>query len=138
MTDYELIYLFSMTAERLSTVFMDYVTILFAFLVAAFLVAPLLSKRMIWFAIGSYVFVQVSIVLTISSIMSGMIRFLNQLSDRSIAGNGSISWLTDNQGYLGGLQVVALFFPFFLIAIVLASIWFLFEQRNRSEALGGG
>lgn len=126
MSDYELAYLFTTITDRGSTVFMDYVTILFAFLVAGFFVADQLSRKMVWVVIGSYIFAQVFVLLTLNSIEGA----ITEMNNRRLQGSETFSWYVHLEGLASMMGWMLVLIEFLMSLIVAASVWFFFERRR--------
>ena len=130
MSDYELAYLFTMTTDRGSTVFMDYITILFAFLVASFFVAGQLSRKMTWVVISSYIFAQMTVLTVLNAISGGLTGMIFEMNSRRQQGSetfamyGNLTDRTDLASWMAALSTLL------MSLIVLASIWFFFERRR--------
>ena len=54
MTDYELVYIFTENLNSLQSAFMNYVAVLFAFLIAAYLIADKLKSSMVFIVVGLF------------------------------------------------------------------------------------
>jgi len=130
MSDYELAYLFTTVTERGSTVFMDYVTILFAFLVASFFVAHQLSRKMVCIVIGAYIFAQVIILIALQSIGSSMRGLILEMNSRVLQGSESFAWFGNLDGLVNMTGWMTFLYTLPMSLIVLATIWFFFERRK--------
>lgn len=131
MSDYELAYLFTVTTDRGSTVFMDFVTILFAFLVASFFGAHQINKAMVWVTMGICGFVQLLIVSAFSAVTKSVSGIYMEMQLRIADGSASFPWsasVSDPSSLLlvRGLWII----PLAMLVALVGSIWFFFERRR--------
>ena len=128
MTDYEILSLFNEMASNTQAVFMNYVTILFAFLIASFFIADRLSRAMT---------VIVLVVFTVAAFQEGaalMFHWSDQQGIMSyIAARDDLSWHGAQSG--GPLMGSVFDFTnmFAVVAGYVGALIFFFEKRRATD-----
>ncbi len=132
MSDYEMFSTFSEIITMMNTVLMDYVAILFAFLVAAFFVASKLKKNMILVIVSLYsVFVAYKLyesimwALDLGRLQGAMAAALDQ-------GDSNLNWLGFAIYGSDGFSVLGTWLnPGIMVFGYIASLIFFFHQRHQ-------
>jgi cellobiose-specific phosphotransferase system component IIC len=132
MSDYEMFSTFSEIVTIMNTVLMDYVAILFAFLVAAFFVASKLKQSMIAVVVSLFsVFVVFKLyesivwALDLSRLQGAMGAALDQ-------GDSNLNWLGfATYGSESFLNLGTWIIPAIIIFGYIASLIFFFHQRHQ-------
>ena len=132
MTDYELVSLLTESIMLLWQIFATYVSIVFAFLVATYLVSHKLAAKMVSTVIALYTLVVAWSLFGISRTSATVIALANEIKLSVLQGNASLAWhpvvstpdlaLTFIQFLNNGVAVFA----------YVASIIFFFHQRSAS------
>ncbi len=92
MSDYELVDLFTEQLNTLQSSFMDYVAVLFAFLIAAYLVAAKLESRMVTVIVVLFTVVALQHVLPILASGSDFAGVAGQIALRATNDSSSVNW----------------------------------------------
>jgi len=131
MSDSDIYYYFILVMERESQVFMDFVTILFAFIVAGYFFAHSLNRNLTWLLVGTYTLIQTLIFFNIVGQTLAMSELVVEMKARKMSGSSSFDWL----GLLAApdFAITALHVGTYIVLILsfLGSVWFFF-QRHRS------
>ncbi len=135
MTDYEIASLFAEYASILEQTFINYISVMFAFLVASYLVAHRLSNAMIGVVLvlySAFALNQIAMMFAVSSDLRGlellMVERISQGAEELRFHSGARNPL------LGLLLGVSGFFA--MVGGFVGSLWFFFLQRvaTRNDA----
>ena len=135
MTDYELVYIFTENLNSLQSAFMNYVGVLFAFLIAAYLVAAKLESSMVLIVVGLFTLIAFQQVAPVFGYGSTVGELGSQIAARAIEDPSSLSW----HGTAKPWGATALFITEFSETVVLvlsyiAGLVFFFHQRRVGRA----
>lgn len=134
MTDYEML---SITVELVNTVwaiFATYVSIVFAFLVASYLVAQKLAPRIVSIVITLYTLVALWAVFGLNRTMASLSAAIGEIKRAVLANSSSLDW------YPGASipDVISSAFPILITIIAViayfGSLAFFFHQRRVSSS----
>jgi hypothetical protein len=132
MSDYEIAALFAQYASVLEDTFINFISVLFGFLIAGYLVASKLTTRMILLLMMIYTAFALNQIFTMMSIADDL-RNLEGLIRERVA-NGAIELHFHSGGknpLRGALLDVSAFIS--LIGGYLGSIWFFLNMRNKQS-----
>jgi hypothetical protein len=126
MTDFELMSLFNEYEALTQVSFMNFVTIIFAFLIASFFVAGKLNKPMTIVVIG---------VFTFASLQQGLSVFL-QISDQAglvpeIVNRDTLQWHGVNRVGETSIPIAAAIYFGTIVFGYLGTLIFFFHQRHQ-------
>jgi hypothetical protein len=135
MTDYELASLFDEYLSVLESTFINFVSVLFAFLVAAYLASRRLDARMVVVVLVIYSAFALNQILMISSLADDIRNLESLIAERVSSGsealkfhsgakNVVLGWLLDSSAFVS------------LIGGYLGSILFFFNQRSSHDERG--
>ena len=126
MTEYELVDTFYTIAALSDQVMASFVTLLFAFLVASYLVSSKLDHRMTVVVIALYSFMALRYVILYSNISGDVGTLADTLMELRSAGDSSLEWLEIQDGirWINIGTAVAMFLGY------IASIVFFFYTRH--------
>jgi len=133
MTDFEMSYLVLEQVSIAFTVLATYVSIVFAFLVAGYLVAHKLASSMV--AILITLFTMISMMVAGIAVRAGRgISGLEEEIRRAVAeGRSSLSWNASALADSGGSAMstlIPLIFASIIIIAYIGALWFFFHQRQ--------
>ncbi len=131
MSDFEMAYMFNDYLNLLFTVFMGHVSIVFAFLVAAFLVADRMSKSMVTVVIILFT-IGVGVTTTIQNRFGGAMIAMGQEMRQAVAdGRSNLGWHSITyeptiiiEGFMISLTVL-------MILSYAGALVFFFLQRSK-------
>jgi len=136
MTDFEMVYMFSDYMNLIFTVFMGHVSIVFAFLIAGFLVAGRLEKSMV-----SVVVILFTIAVSISTFIQNrfggaMIGVAGEMRKAVQRGESTLSWHSvtyEPEVFLSGFMLIL---SILMILSYLGALIFFFHRRRIALAAG--
>lgn len=129
MSEYELVDVFYTIAELSDQLIESFVTLLFAFLVASYLVSSRLDRRMVVVVVALYSFMAIRYVGLFYNVAGDMVTLADTINALRLEPDSSLGWLEIGAGMsivLNG-TAVAMFLSF------LASIYFFFYTRNHKN-----
>ena len=135
MSDFELMYLFNDATNVVTNYFSLYITIVFAFLVCAYLVADKLSRHMVYIIIALYTIISLSIGYTLNRFTQNVTNLGLEIMRLIETGQSQLTWstLADDIDNPAGLM----FYPTTMIIVVLisytGSLLFFFYQRRQAR-----
>lgn len=136
MSPYEQAQLFKEMIELGSNGTMNYISVLFAFLVAAYLVAPHLNRVMSGIVVGTFTVFAGLMILTVNRSVSTTAALVEEMRRAAGEGGASVPW---HPAVYEPFNITAVFAPTLtalLAASYVAAIVFFFYARQRQ--LGGG
>ena len=135
MTDYEIVSALTDSLTLLWTIFATYVSIVFAFLVASYLVARKLASGIVWLVLTLYTVVSVWAVFGLSRTSSTVIGLASEIKRMALEPGSTLGWHTavSTPDVLFSV-IVTVNGSVGLIAYV-GSIVFFFHQRH-SKSIG--
>ena len=92
MSDYELITFFYEAVNSLQTAVMNYVAVLFAFLIAAYLISDKLESRMVAFIVALFTLVTLQQVTPVIGFGHDCASLVSQIVERAAADPSSLGW----------------------------------------------
>lgn len=129
MTEYELVDTFYTIASLSDQLIASFITLLFAFLVASYLVSSKLDRRMTAIVIALYSFMALRYIALYYNVTGDIIALADTLTEFRLQEGSSIDWLEIGGGmwmmYAGTSAAMFLCF--------LASIFFFFHARQRGD-----
>ena len=136
MTPYEKADLFRSLIDSASNITMDYVSVLFAFLVAAYLVAPHLNRAMSGIIIGLFSLFSAIMIFSVNRTLATTTGLVNEIRQQAANGDMMFSWhpvVTEPANFLALTTPVV---SSLLVASAISGIVFFFYARKRK--LGDG
>lgn len=130
MTEYELVDSFYTIAELSDQLIASFVTLLFAFLVASYLVSSKLDRRMVALVVTLYSFMALRYVVLYYNVSGDLMTLADMLNELRLQPDSSLGWLNINNGMFTTLvgTTAAMFLSY------LASIYFFFFTRHHNTA----
>jgi len=129
MTEYELVDTFYTIATFADQLIASFITFLFAFLIASYLVSAKLDSRMVVIVIALYSFMALRYVLIYYNATGDMIPLADTLMELRIRGDSSLDWLEIG----GGMQMMHIGTSLAMFLSFAASILFFFFMRHRGD-----
>ena len=128
MIEYELVDSFYSIVGLTDQIVGSYITLVFAFLVAAYLVSSKLDRRMVIVVITLYSYMALRYVAIYYNLTDDMTRLGDRLTELRLQGGTSLDWLVigDGMAEMHFTQTLAMFLGF------LASLFFFFYTRQSS------
>jgi cellobiose-specific phosphotransferase system component IIC len=129
MTEYELVDTFYTIAGLSDQLIASFITLLFAFLVASYLVSSKLDRRMTAVVIALYSFMALRYVALFYKVTDDIVALADTLTELRLRGGSSLEWLEISDGISTMLimQTVAMILGF------AASIFFFFYMRHHGN-----
>ena len=136
MTDYELIYFFVEYVDGLQAAFMNYVAVLFAFLIAGYLVAAKLKSSMVSIVVGLFtlvVLLQAAVIIGHGYDTSALI---GQITERAANPASGIDWhgAANPAAGVAGAAVLRFIPAVVVILSYIGGLIFFFHQRHVGRA----
>ena len=135
MSDYELVSLFAEYNGQLQTTLMNYVAVLFAFLIAGYLAADNLELRMVSIIVGLFTLVALPQVINAMGFGHDVAALASQIAVRAAEGSSDVGW-HGTTTWLGSTGV-PVFRATTIIVIVpsyIGALIFFFHQRHVGRA----
>lgn len=132
MSDFEIYYLYSETLSRESQVFMDFVTILFAFIVTGFAGGKYLTHRVMPFLIGAYCLIEFLIITNVSMVMGDIAGLIGEMKARKAAGSAAFDWVDVIAAPDMGVALSGAGTHIVMISAFLGSLWFFIDRRKQA------
>ena len=128
MTEYELVDTFYTIAELSDQLIVSFVTLLFAFLVASYLVSSRLDNRMATVVIALYSFMALRYVLVYYNVSDDLVTLADTINHLRQCSGSNLGWFEIGGGMSNMIvgTTLAMFLSF------LASIYFFFYTRRRA------
>ena len=128
MTEYELVDTFYTIAELSDQLIVSFVTLLFAFLVASYLVSSRLDNRMATVVIALYSFMALRYVLVYYNVSDDLVTLADTINHLRQSSGSNLGWFEIGGGMSNMIvgTTLAMFLSF------LASIYFFFYTRRRA------
>jgi cellobiose-specific phosphotransferase system component IIC len=129
MSEYELVDTFYKIAALSDQLMASFITLLFAFLVASYLVSSKLDSRMTGVVVALYSFMAIRYVVLYSNVTGDISTLADTLTELRAGESSSLDWL-EIQGGIWWVNVgttIAMFLGY------LASIFFFFYTRHRGD-----
>lgn len=136
MTAYEKADLFKSLIDSASNMMMDYVSVLFAFLVTGYLVAPHLNRVMTGIVVGLFSLFSAIMIFSVNRTMSTNAGLVNEIRQNAAGGDTAFSWhpiVTEPANFLTLATPVV---SSLLVLSAISGIVFFFYARKRK--LGDG
>ncbi len=136
MTDYELITFFYEGVNSLQVAFMNYVAVLFAFLIAAYLVAARLESSMVFIIVGLFTLVILQQSVTLVGFGYDVAALLSQIAARASEDPTGVGWHGGATPLAGAVGAPVLRFSGAVIMIFsyIGGLVFFFHQRHVGRA----
>ena len=135
MSDYELVDIFIQYSNNLQAHFMNYVAVLFAFLIAAYLIADKLESSMAFIIVGLFTLVTMIQGVNVSGAGYDFVSVGMQVAARATQDSANLDWHA-TKTWLGNIGLP--FVRFSTVAVVIISyiggIFFFFHQRHVGRA----
>ena len=93
MSDYEFMDIFATTFNSVQQLFVNYVSILFAFLVASWLIAHKLSKVLVVLSISLFTLVTLYYISMTYFVAQNLLTMVELIKDRVVTGQSSLGWV---------------------------------------------
>ncbi len=134
MTDYELIALFTQVATTLQTTVMNFVAVLFAFLIAAYLIAGKLETKIVFIVVVLFTLITVNLTINAFGFGTDFVGLARQVAERAAQDPSGLGW----HGTATTSHAVLPFLQFSPAAVVILSylggLAFFFHQRHIGRA----
>jgi hypothetical protein len=130
MTEFEIAYMFTEISGLLSTNFMNFASLTFAFLVSSVLGAQRLSRPMAFIALALYSLLSLAVIYQIYRTLIAVVRLGQEIKEKAQLEGSALKWhvLTDS----GDLTMAVM--PLLPVAIMIiafcASLYFFKECRS--------
>ena len=136
MTDYELITFFYGAINSLQTAVMNYVAVLFAFLIAAYLIAEKLEARMVVVVVALFTLVTLQQVSPVIGFGHDCTALASQIVERAAADPAGIGWIGAATPFLSDVGVPVVQFGSIIVVILsyIGALIFFFHQRHAGRA----
>jgi len=130
MTEFEFVDAFYTIVGITDQIVGSYITLLFAFLVASFLVSSKLDRRLVIVVVTLYSYMAMRYVAIYYNVTDDMTRLGDHLTELRLQGGSSLDWLVigDGMAEMHFAQTLAMFLSF------LASLFFFFYTRRKGTA----
>lgn len=127
MTEYELVETFYTIAELSDQLILSFTTLLFAFLIASYLVSSRLDSRMVMVVIALYSFMALRYVLVYFNVSDDLVTLSMTINNLRLDPKSSLDWFEIGGGmsYMIIGTTAAMFLSF------LGSVYFFFYTRRR-------
>jgi hypothetical protein len=131
MTEYEIVDAFYSAVNTANASLMNYVTIVFAMLVASYLAAKQLSRGMAFAALGMFTLFEILSVFQVVNLFGEVLRLGRRIGEITAAGSSDLAFHSANTGFGAiGLTIVEPFIFFTIIGSYAGAVWFFFELRR--------
>ena len=129
MTEYELVETFYTIAELSDQLILSFTTLLFAFLIASYLVSSRLDSRMVMVVIALYSFMALRYVLVYFNVSDDLVTLSMTINNLRLDPKSSLGWFEIGEGmsYMIIGTTTAMFLSF------LGSVYFFFYTRRRDS-----
>lgn len=136
MTDYELLDIFIQNANSLQTCFMNYVTVLFAFLIAAYLIADKLESSMVFIILGLFTLVFFQQGFNVLGFGHDVSALAGQIAVRAQEDTSVLRWHGAATSVLGSVAIPILRHSGEVVFILsyIGGLVFFFHQRRLGRA----
>ncbi len=135
MTDYELIDLFIQVTNGLQTTVMNFVAVLFAFLIAGYLVADKLESKIVSIVVTMFTLITAWQVLHVVGFGNDAAGLVRQLAQRAAQDPSSLGWHGAAMPIIDVAMPFVQFSPIIvLILSYIGALIFFFHQRHVSRA----
>lgn len=129
MTEYELVDTFYTVAELSDQLIVSFVTLLFAFLIASYLVSSRLDGRMVVVVIALYSFMALRYVLVYYNVSGDLVTLADTINGLRLRPDSTLGWLEIG----GGLSTMLIGTTVAMFLSFLASVYFFFYTRHRNN-----
>ena len=136
MTSYEMADLFRALVDSATNSMMGYVSVLFAFLVAAYLVAPQLNRVMSGIVLGVFTMFSAVMILAVNRSLASSTSLAKEMRDSVAAGDTAINWHPVIHEPITFVSMIGPFLTGLLVLATVAGIVFFVYARNRSGREG--
>ena len=130
MSDYELIDLFTQVVDSLQVTVMNFVAMLFAFLIAAYLIADKLETRIVFIVVALFTLITLNLSINAFGFGTDLVGLARQVAERAAQDPSGLGWhgtATLSQALLAFLQ----FSPGAIVILsYLGGLIFFFHQRH--------
>ena len=135
MTDYELVTLFAEYNGSLQTSLMNYVAVLFAFLIAAYLIAGKLESRMAFIIVTLFTLVALPQLSNVFGYGHDVAAIAGQISARAAENTSSLGWHATSKPW-GPFAVSVARYSTAVVLFVsyIGGLVFFFHQRHAGRA----
>ena len=132
MSDYELVYLFVEHNNALQTSLMNYVAVLFGFLITGYLVASKLESRMVFVVVAMFTLVAVPEAINVIGFGSDTAALGSQIAARAAENPAGLGWHGTASAALGVVGLPVLRFSTIVVMVLsyIGALVFFFHQRR--------
>lgn len=130
MTEYETAYLFKELIDSAGNATINYVSVLFGFLVAGYLAAPRLSKAMSGILVGLFVFFALMMIFTVNRTMAVTASLVNDVRLSAAGGDTALAWHPIVYEPANFIEYFVPLYTGLLIASFVAALVFFFHCRR--------
>ena len=129
MTDYEMFYVFQENLNLIFTILMNYISIVFAFLVVGYLVSARLNTSMISIIIGLFTLVSFVMTFALNRTAQTILDIGEEIRNAVHNGTSSLGWhnITDPEILIQGPMIT---FTSIMILAYIGAVIFFFHQRG--------
>jgi len=136
MTSYERASLFMSLVDSTAGVMMDFVSVLFGFLVAGYLVAPHINRVMSGIVIGLFGVFSVFMIFTANRNLETLASLADEMRSSAAAGNTALAW---HPVIAEATNMPALALPVMMGLLIIASIsgiiFYIYASRREPTSL---
>ena len=129
MSEYELVDTFYTIGELSDQLIGSFVTLLFAFLVASYLVSSKLDRRMVMVVIALYSFMALRYVALFYNVTGDIVTLAEMINALRLQPDSSLGWLE----IAGGMSMLLIGTTIAMFLSFLASIYFFFYTRHHKN-----
>ena len=130
MTDYEMMIGLTELINTVWIIFASYISILFAFLVASYLVASKLAPKIVTVVISLYTLVAVWVLFGINRTTSTIVGLASEIKHSVLESDSSLSWHSVTTIPDSLLAVLPVIITLVVAAAYVGSLFFFFYERK--------
>jgi len=130
MTEYEAAHLFKELLEGMHNASINYVTVLFAFLVAGYMVAARLNKTMTGILVGLFSFFSLVMIFIANRTMASITGLVEQLRKASANGDTALDWHPVVYQPANYGEIIMTVYTVLLLISYMAGLVFFFNCRR--------
>ena len=137
MSDYELLYLCMEASNNLQSTLMNFVAVLFAFLIAGYLVADKLDSKMVFILVTLFTLLAYQQVMNTFGFSTDFVGLVNQIQERVLKDPSGLGWTGAASSFATsafGARTVSFGGIIILIASYIGALTFFFHQRHVGRA----
>jgi hypothetical protein len=136
MTTYEKADLFRALVDSATNSMMGYISVLFAFLIAAYLVAPHFNRIMSCIVVGLFTMFSAVMIIAIDRSLASLSGLAEEIRKSAAAGDTTISWHPIVHEPTTWVSLIGPFLTSLLFAGTIAGIFFFIYARKRTVGNG--